>query len=455
MSKKSNKLWGGVHASTDVDAVNFASASDVTGKSVPENKLVPYDIQTNLAHVKMLQKTGRITLAESKQLIDALKKLLKEYEIGTFVFDPKYEDIHSQIESVITERVGEAGKKIHTARSRNDQVTTDMYLYVHDNINIIVGAISELAGMIDKSVKKYMNVVCPGYTHHQKAVVTSFGDILDAYSVMFKRDVARLKQTKQLYNYSPLGASTGYESLLHIDRNYTAKELGFSVPYKNSIDVISTRGEFEAAFAHGISQFMTHVSMLSQTLITFSSQAYNYVSLADGYTTGSSVMPQKKNPDLLEIMKAKNAYAHSVASGLTSLLQASFVGYNRDSQYSKMLIMQLVEEVQLVPTILSRIINTMTVNKDIMLNAASTDFVTSTGFMELLVSEKQLALRDAKRLVEKAVAFSIKANSNLISKDAIDYAIKQTGVKVSLNEQQLLEWQNPEFQLERCRNASR
>jgi argininosuccinate lyase len=450
--KSTSKLWGGAHASSDSDALLFASSSDVYGKPIPENTLIPFDIATNQAHIAMLHEVNLLSSSEFTTLKDALSTLLQEYEAGTFEFDPNFEDIHSQIEAVLTDKIGDAAKKMHTARSRNDQVTTDMYLYLHAELNDFSLAVSELAKSVKKIADTHLQTLCPGYTHHQKATVTSFGDILNAYVVMFERDIVRLKQVKELYDYSPLGATTGYESLLPVDSEFTAKQLGFSKPFTSSIDVIGTRGEFEAAVAQAVSHFMTHISMLAQTLITFSSQAYGFITIADDYTTGSSVMPQKKNPDLLEIMKAKNVYAHSVESGLSSLLQSAFVGYNRDSQYSKMMIMQLFEEVRSVPMFLTKIVHTMVVNKDVMLAAASGDFITSTGFMELLVAEKKIALRDAKRLIEKAVSFS--ANKDKIDRNAFDKASEATGIDAEIDDEQLSLWQSAEYQLAVRRNRS-
>jgi len=456
VSKKANKcidkLWGGAHASSDQDALLFASSSDVTSKPVPENILIPFDIATNQAHIAMLNKVNLLSSEEFTTLKNELSILQHEYESGAFKFDPKFEDIHSQIESVLKDRIGDPAKKMHTARSRNDQVTTDMYLFLRSSLDDTINSMVELVAAGRKIAKKHSETICPGYTHHQKAVVTSFGDLLNAYVVMFERDISRLKQTKELYDYSPLGATTGYESLLALDYKFTAKKLGFARTFVSSIDVISTRGEFETAVAQGIAHFMTHVSMLAQTLITFSSQAYGFITIADEYTTGSSAMPQKKNPDMLEIMKAKNVYTHSVESGLSSLLQAAFVGYNRDSQYSKMMIMQLFDEVKTVPVILSKILHTMVINEGAMSDASSGDFITSTGFMELLVAEKKIALRDAKQLIEKAISFSV--NIHKIDRAAFNKAIKETGVDVDISDDQLSIWQTAEYQLSVRRNRS-
>lgn len=444
-----SKLWGGAHNSIDPDMIAFTSSSDVSQPALPEAVLIPYDVRTNLAHAKALRAAGVFSEKEYVDIVAALNTIKKNYESGDFVFDDAFEDIHSQIEHYLTNEVGEAGKKIHTARSRNDQVTTDMFLYIRDQIEEAIEEVKALISTIEKLSKEHKSTICPGYTHHQKATVSSFGDLISAYAVMFQRDIANLLHIKDLYNYLPLGAVTGYESMILVDKNIIKDELGFEAIHENSVDVISSRGEFESAYASAISLCMTHASMLAQTLLTMSSQAYGYITLDGSLTTGSSVMPHKKNPDALEVIKAKSVYIRSLSTALEGTLQAAFVGYNRDSQYTKLIVMQVSHEFSRVPGMLNKIISSMKVNDDVMREEAHKHHVTTTGFMELLVVEKKLAMRDAKRLIEKAVHFS--ESEDVISYDALQKAVGETGVELKITKDECKEWQLAEYQLSRRR----
>jgi argininosuccinate lyase len=304
-----------------------------------------------------------------------------------------------------------------------------MYLYLHDEVDYFLSEISNLILNLKTQSTKYSQTPCPGFTHYQPATVTSFGKILDAFKSMFERDLLKLKHLKETYNFSPLGAVTGYSTTLDIDPNITAAELGYKNIFKNSIDVITNRGEFEMTFANCLSGFLIHASMMAQTFIIFSTQQFGYIVLPDEFTTGSSVMPQKKNPDALEIIKSKSAGAIGVTTAIQSILSASFIGYNRDTQEIKYKIMSLLEDCKYIPYILSKIVRNLKVNKQKMLEETQKYFINSTEVMESLMKKSKLPMRKSKEIIEMAINESIKENSlDKITKSALEKSLKKARI---------------------------
>lgn len=450
-NKPSKNLWGNAHSKKVAEDVILFTASRDTAHTLPaDQKLIPFDIKTNLAHSKMLAKIGVLTAREYKEIGEVLEELEVEYEKGNFNIDDEFEDIHSQIEYEVTKRVGEAGKKLHTGRSRNDQVTTDMFLYLKETSQELIEQLESFLDELKKQVDNHQDTICPGFTHYQKAMVTTYGSVMESFLVGFERDKERILATMNRFDFSPLGSGAGYGSLLPIDSGLTAKELGFKSTYQNSIDVISSRGEFEANLCSDFSILLNRVSILAQTLIVFSLKEFNYVKIADEFTTGSSIMPQKKNPDVLEVIKSKASYIQGQLTALLSVSRGAMIGYNRDTQQTKYIIMDAMDSTLPIMPILEALISSLVLNKQNMEDACSKDFITSAGLMEIIISEKELPMREAKQLVERSIKNSLELGSkDLISYKALNQAIKEMNLSLDINEDELSQWQDPKFQIRR------
>jgi argininosuccinate lyase len=445
-----NKLWGGAFEKSPTEKLlNFTSGRDVKSIDPCDQKLIPYDIATNKAHIYMLWKQKIINKSEYQAIDKELDNIFELYMNNKFKLNPNLEDVHTNIEDHLTQKLGiEIAGKVHTGRSRNDQVLSDMYLYLLANIDKYISDIKSLINTLNKKAKLYKDYVMPGFTHHQYATITTFGEVLLAYSTAFNRDLISLANIKAKFNFCPLGSVTSYGTTFAIDPSIVAKKLNFASKFQNSIDTISNRGEFEAEFTFVICNFLNHASSLSQTLILFSMPQFGFVNLADQHTTGSSIMPQKKNPDPLELIKAKAAFAHGTLVGLLSITKSSFIGYNRDVQQTKSMIMDLIEESEDIPTILTEIMSEIQVNKEKLFIEANKNFVTTTGLMELIVQNKNISMRQAKKLIESAVKISLQSNKN----DKIDYismnqAIANSSLDINISTQELDLWQDPNYQI--------
>lgn len=449
-NNKPYKLWGSAFKNSPNDLmIEFTVGHDVYPIIAADEILIPYDIKCNKAHVKMLGKQGLINKEEMTELLKALEELYTSYIKGDFVLDPILEDVHTNIENWIAKKYSpEIAGKIHTARSRNDQIVTDMYLYLHDEIDKYIGSIGYLITSLDKSAEKYIYTLCPGFTHHQHATITSFGMILDSFKCAFERDIEGLKALKKKYDHSPLGACVAYGTLINIDPEYSAKELGFKGVFKNSIDVISNRGEFETAFAFVLAQFLNHASNLAQTLILFSTTEFGFVKLDDKYSTGSSAMPQKKNPDPLELIKAVAGTASGVVTSLLGITKNNMIGYNRDNQETKYHIYHLILKTSPIPYILKGIIDSLKVNEDVMKEQANKGFINSMGLMELIIMKFKLPMRSVKVLVEKSIKDSIlNGEQNKVKYSSFTKIVKEMGLKIDIEEKKFEKWQDGKFQL--------
>lgn len=440
-----DKLWGNAFTeSPEKLMMEFTSSHDVYPINPADSVLIPYDIKQNIAQVKMLYKQKILNKKEHNNLLEGLNQLYGLWEKGEFVLDPMLEDVHTNIENWLSKKYGiDVGGKIHTGRSRNDQVVTDMYLYLHDQIQYTIKSIQLLNKSLYKSAKKYQDTICPGYTHHQHAVVTSLGLILHSFNISFKRDIKGLQDLAQKYNYSPLGSGVGYGTLINIDPTFSAKELGFERKFKNPIDVISNRGEFEAALAFQICQFLNHASSLAQTFILFSTTEFGFLKLADHYSTGSSAMPQKKNPDALELIKSTASVANSNVSALMQITKGNLIGYNRDTQETKHIVYHLLSKVELIPKILSGIIETITVFPKVLENQANKGFINSLGLMEMIINETGLPMRKAKILIELSIKKSVENGFS----DKVDFisfkeAQQLSGIICDISEESFYVWQD-------------
>ncbi len=435
--KQTNKLWGAAFSQQPSEAViAFTAGRDVAGLPPADAALIPYDLWVNKAHVVMLAKTAIIPAPDAAMMLAGLLELEKLVAKGKFSLNPAKEDVHTNIESWLTEKLGiEVAGKLHTARSRNDQIVTDMKLYLRDHVLSFVGASLQLLQEVLLQSAAYQSAVMPGFTHHQHAMVTTFGHVLAGFAVMISRDIERFQGWYTLHNHNPLGNSVSYGTTFPVNKKLTAELLGFDGPDLNSMDAITNRWEPEADLAFAIVTLMNHLSLIAQTLIILTTPEFGMIKLSDGYSTGSSIMPQKKNPDTLEVIKGKASFALGQLVSLLSLGKGSFIGYNRDSQWSKYIIMDLLNECLLAPIVLAGVLETMTVNTDVMESWCHKGFIGTTTLMEQLVSTQAIPMRQAKILVEKAVRES----------GGKEHIIPGIGVALipGMTAEQVTSWQDP------------
>lgn len=412
---QTNKLWGAAFTQQPSHAViAFTAGRDVVGLAPADAALLPYDVWCNQAHVVMLAKTGIIPQTDTAKILMALGDLEVLIQNNTFTLDPACEDVHTNIEVWLTHALGiEVAGKLHTARSRNDQVVTDMKLYMRDQVLVFVknssGLVSTLLGLADV----YKGVPFPGFTHHQHAMVTTFGHVLAGFASMILRDVERFKQWYVLHNDSPLGDVVSYGTSFPIDRKMTAALLAFDGPDHNSLDAITNRWEPEADIGFAIVTLMNHLSLIAETLMLLATPEFGMIQLADNFSTGSSIMPQKKNPDPLEVLKGKAGFAHGQLVSLLSMGKSNFIGYNRDSQWTKYIVMDLVNECMAAPIVLSGVLETMAVHVGDMESWCHKGFIGATSVMEQIIQEEHVSMREAKVMVEKLV----KAGSDTLGLD--------------------------------------
>ncbi len=410
--KQTNKLWGAAFGVQPSDAViQFTAGRDVVGTPPADAALVGYDLWVNKAHCVMLAKTGIIPVSDAAKIFDGLNELEKN---AAFHLDPLKEDVHTNIESYLTAKLGiEVAGKLHTARSRNDQVVTDMKLYLRDQVIVFVKNNIGLAHTFLALADTYKAAPFPGFTHHQHAMVTTFGHVLAGFASMIIRDIERFETWFALHNVNPLGNAVSYGTSFPIDKKMTAELLAFDGPDHNSMDAITNRWEPEADLGFAIATFMNHLSLIAETLILLSTPEFGMVKLADQFSTGSSIMPQKKNPDPLEVIKGKAGFAQGQLVSLMSMGKSNFIGYNRDSQWTKYIIMDCVNECAPAPIVLAGVVESMTVNADVMESWCHKGFIGATTVMEQIIQESHIPMREAKVMVEKLV----KAGSDQLDLD--------------------------------------
>ncbi|OGG23908.1 argininosuccinate lyase [Candidatus Gottesmanbacteria bacterium RIFCSPLOWO2_01_FULL_43_11b] len=405
MKKQINKLWGTAFNQQPSEAVlAFTAGRDVVSVPPADAVLLPYDVWVDKAHCVMLAKTGIIPVADAGKILAGLLELEKLVIKGKFHLEPSKEDVHTNIESWLTKKLGiEVAGKLHTARSRNDQIVTDMKLYLKDQMLMYVSNGTGLAQTLIKLAEIYKAVSFPGFTHHQHAMVTTFGHVLAGFATMIIRDIERFEGWYKLHNQSPLGNSVAYGTSFPINKKLTAELLGFDGPDLNSMDAITNRWEPEADFAFAITILMNHLSLIAETLILLATSEFDMIKLADAFSTGSSIMPQKKNPDPLEVIKGKTAFAQGQLVSLLAIGKANFIGYNRDSQWTKYIIMDLINECKLAPVVLAGVLETMTVNADVMEKWCHKGFIAATTVMEQIIQNSHMPMREAKVKVEQLV----------------------------------------------------
>lgn len=402
------KMWEGRFSKTLDSTVN-----DFNSSISFDCRMYKEDICGSIAHATMLGKQKIISKEESEKIIDGLKGILDDIESGKLEFDMTAEDIHMFIEAELTARIGDAGKRLHTARSRNDQVAVDTKMYVRSQIDEIKATVVELINTICEVASKNLNSVMPGYTHLQRAQPITFAHHLMAYVEMFKRDYKRLENAKENLNVMPLGSGALATTTYPIDREFTAKLLGFDGVTLNSLDGVSDR-DFCIEVASAISLIMTHLSRFSEEIILWCSWEFKFIELDDAYATGSSIMPQKKNPDIAELVRGKTGRVAGDLMTLLSFMKGLPLAYNKDMQEDKEAIFDAIDTVKLCLKTFIPMIKTMTVNKDNMKKAGQKGFINATDCADYLV-KKGLAFRDAYKIVGKLVALCISEDKTLDS----------------------------------------
>ncbi|WP_281951123.1 argininosuccinate lyase [Nitrosophilus kaiyonis] len=401
------KMWSGRFEKESSKLLDEFNASLMFDK-----ELYKEDIEGSIAHAKMLNKQGILTDEEKNKIIEGLRTIEKEIEEGKFKFDISDEDIHMAIEKRLTQLIGDAGKKLHTARSRNDQVALDFRLYVQKNNKIIIDLLFDLIKTLLDISKKHKNTILPGMTHLQHAQPISFAYHMLAYASMFKRDIERFNSSYERNNYSPLGCAALAGTPHPIDRNFTAKELGFKAPTINCLDTVSDR-DFALEILFNIATLMMHISRLAEEMIIWSSYEFKFITISDDYATGSSIMPQKKNPDVPELLRGKTGRAYGNLISLLTVMKGLPLAYNKDMQEDKEGVFDSVKTAKISIKILNEVLKTMKINEENMYSAAKIGHLTATDLADYLVQKCNIPFREAHFITGRAVALAESKNKDI------------------------------------------
>lgn len=429
------KPWGG----------RFSRATDrfvekFTESVSSDRRLCHHDIKGSVAHAQMLVHTGVLTAKEGRKIVRGLKSIAADINKGRFEWRVELEDVHMNIEAVLVERIGETGKKLHTGRSRNDQIATDMRLYLRDEVDAMLLQLGQLMSVLLDVAEQEADTVMPGYTHLQAAQPVTFGHHMLAWYEMLQRDVQRLQECRKRINVLPLGSAALAGTSFPIDREFTAGLLGFDGVTANSLDAVSDR-DFEIEFCAAAALIMMHLSRSSEELILWVSPQFAFIELDDAFCTGSSIMPQKKNPDVAELVRGKTGRVYGDLLALLTTMKAQPLAYNRDNQEDKAVLFDAVDTVRACLQVYIGLIPAMTVNRDAMRQAATQGFITATDLADYLV-RKGVPFRDAHAVVGKVVQYAmgkgkdlaglslaeLKRFSTLISRDVFKYLELQGSV---------------------------
>ena len=405
-SKVGQDLWGGRFSEPTDRFVQRFTASEAF-----DRELASYDIAGSRAHASMLEAVGVLTAAENIAIQEGLARVLAEIEAGAFQWSVEREDVHMNIEARLTELIGDVGKKLHTGRSRNDQVATDMRLYLRTEIDIICGQLARLQSGIVGLAAQHTETVMPGFTHLQVAQPVTFGHHLMAWYEMLDRDHGRLLDCRQRLNQSPLGAAALAGTTFPIDREQTAIALGFTGPTNNSLDSVADR-DFAIEFCAAAALILNHLSRMSEELILWTSAQFGFISLPDRFCTGSSIMPQKKNPDVPELVRGKSGRTTGNLVALLTLMKAQPLAYNKDNQEDKEALFDSVNTLNDCLKAFADMVPAIEAHSAAMRNAALKGFATATDLADYLV-RAGVAFRDAHEVVGKAVAHCIDAECDL------------------------------------------
>ena len=400
------KLWGG-RFSKNTDKLVEDFHSSITF----DQRLYREDIKGSIAHARMLGKTGIITEEEADTLIDGLKDILIDIEAGEIEFEIAAEDIHMNIEKLLTERVGEVGKKLHTARSRNDQIAVDTRMFLKREIRDIKKLLWELENTIHKSAIEHIETVMPGYTHLQKAQPITYAYHLLAYFQMFSRDVDRLNDCEKRMDYCPLGSGALAGTTFPIDREMTKSELGFAEVSLNSMDSVSDR-DYQIEFISAAAMIMMHLSRFSEEIILWSSNEFGFITIDDAYSTGSSIMPQKKNPDVAELVRGKAGRVYGDLIALLTIMKGLPLAYNKDMQEDKERLFDAVDTLKGCLLVFEPMLKTLKINKEKMRESAKSGFINATDMADYLASHG-LPFREAHKIIGEIVLACEKKDKSL------------------------------------------
>lgn len=434
---KNTKLWGGRFEGTVEEWVEQFGASISF-----DHQLAKFDLMGSLAHVQMLGQTGILSLEEAEQIQDGLKALLRDLEAGELHFDIANEDIHMNMEVLLTEKIGPLAGKLHTARSRNDQVATDMHLYLKEQLGHVLDKLANLNSVLLDLAEKHVETIMPGYTHLQHAQPISFAHHLMAYYNMFQRDSERFAFNLKHTDLSPLGAAALAGTTFPINRQLSSDLLGFQQPYTNSLDAVSDR-DFILEFLSNASMLMMHMSRFCEEIINWCSFEYQYISLSDSFSTGSSIMPQKKNPDMAELIRGKTGRVYGHLLGLLTVMKSLPLAYNKDLQEDKEGMFDTVETILNSLDVLAGMLSSMQVNKAKMQQSTENDFSNATELADYL-AEKGLPFREAHEIVGKLVLDSIKHGKNIQ-----DWDLEELQVYHPLIEEDIYIYLRPETAVQR------
>ena len=400
------KMWAG-----RTDGMTEKIADDFNSSIRFDSRMYRQDITGSMAHAAMLAAQQIITQADADALIAGLEQILQDIDSGKLPIDMECEDIHMFVEAVLTDRLGDVGKKLHTARSRNDQVALDVRMYLRDEIDEISNMTKTLIGAIAEKAEVYQDAIMPGYTHLQRAQPITFGHHLMAYAMMLLRDLDRLKDTRKRMNQSPIGCCALAGTTYDTDRVFEAQKLGFDGICMNSLDGVSDR-DFCVELMSTISLLMMHLSRFSEEIILWSSWEFKFIELSDAYTTGSSIMPQKKNPDMAELVRGKTGRVYGDLMALLTTLKGLPLAYNKDMQEDKEAVFDACDTVKMCLQVFAGMISTLTANRENMLKAAQKGFINATDLADYLV-KKGMPFRSAYKISGQLVALCIRENTVL------------------------------------------
>jgi len=400
------KQWGG-RFEGEVDEL-----VEQLGESVSfDARLAPWDIRASMAHGTMLGETGIITKKDAKKIVRGLKSILKDVEENAIEWDPALEDVHTNIEVELVHRIGEAGKRLHTGRSRNDQIATDVRLWTRDQIDTILDLIHGLQAALVDFAEIHNGVILPGLTHLQHAQPVLLAHHMLAYFEMFERDYARFTELRARVNVMPLGSAALAGTPYPIDRKWLAKELGFDDISRNSMDAVSDR-DYLIEFCANAAMVMMHLSRMSEEFIIWSSPEYNYIEIGDAFTTGSSIMPQKKNPDVAELVRGKTGRVYGDLTAALTLMKGLPLTYNRDLQEDKEPLFDASDTVQLCLAVVARMLSAIEVHESAMYEAAQEGFLEATDLADYLVTQG-MSFREAHKIVGAMVRYCIRYEKRL------------------------------------------
>lgn len=400
------KLWGGRFTkSTDSFTDHFHSSISFDSRMYKE------DILGSCAHAAMLGKQGIIPKSDAELIVKTLKEILADIEAGNVSFDEKAEDIHMNVETILISRIGDVGKKLHTGRSRNDQVALDIRMYLKEQITDIKSLVKDLVTVLNNMAEKNINTVMPGYTHLQNAQPVTFAHHILAYVEMFKRDYSRLTDAYKRTNIMPLGSGALAATTYPLDRDFVKEQLDFDSITLDSMDGVSDR-DFVIELLSALSMIMMHLSRFCEEIIIWNSQQYKFVEMDDAYSTGSSIMPQKKNPDMAELIRGKTGRVYGHLMAMLTVMKGIPLAYNKDMQEDKEGVFDAIDTIKMCLPVFTRMVDTMTINKDNMRQAARKGFMNATDAADWLVKQG-VPFRDAHAIIGQLVLYSINNNKNL------------------------------------------